>query len=268
MLTAMIKTNLSRIVFLLLVLFLSGIAHASEEIIEPSKVFVASGMHTFQFAYLTVAQISSGLILTWQDGQKQSNWVIDMNSYKDDIPCIYPDACNIITSSNCYAGCILEPPAPKIFDKKNKKLYFFLIGDNGLLLLFAATLKDRTVTNILVDSSFGEPSSLKLSPQRRYLAYNSGEHGSACEDFSALRIYDLMLYDYVLDSSKYLRKTYRTTGIITDIEPLMWISETKLKIRKRQWRCSPKAQTPNEGKTLIEIIKIPAVIKRIKTDYR
>jgi hypothetical protein len=255
-------THLLRIVYLLLAVFFSGIAHASEEIFEPSKVFVASGLRTFQFDFLTVAQTSSGLTLTWHDGQKQSTWVIDINSYMEQIPCTYTDACDSRASVNCYAGCIIEPPAPKIFDKKNKKLYFFLIGDEHLLVLFAANLKERTLTRILVDSTFGEPPSLKLSPQRRYLAYTSGHHGSACEDFLTLRIHDVVKNYDVSGSSRDPWKTYGATGIITSIEPIMWMSENKLKIRKRNWRCASAAHTPTEGKTLIEIIKIPDIITR------
>jgi len=203
-----------------------------------------------------------GLDLTWtqSDGRTQS-WEIRAKDFASAIKCS-EEMCSLPSAKGCYAGCVATPPIPKILDRRTGRLYFTVLGFDGEVTLFAFDLANAKTSPVLEDRSFGGIGEVSLSPGRRYLAYLRGHHGSYCEDFLRLRVYDLNERRHLSfpgDADPW--KRVHEAGIVDSYSDPRWLSENEIELRHSEWTIEACVgdKHPDEDRVTIVRLEIPPV---------
>jgi hypothetical protein len=188
---------------------------------------------------VTVVALERGLkVVWWDENDKLQQWKIDEGLLKGIVTCTDGDACQFAHYPRCYLGCVLQPPFPEFFDARAQRLYFSLQAYDRRGILIGADLAGRRVSRILEDGGAGDYVfwQLQPSPSGQYLAYLRGHHGSWCDDFFRLTVYDLTNSRHVTlpgDEDPWAR--VHKEGIVMSDDAFQWKSDTEVAVERREW---------------------------------
>lgn len=194
----------------------------------------------FRAGLFAASPFSRGLQLAWWDEKAgHQEWRISEDVLKEHLTCSDGEACAFEhLRATCYLGCALDAPVPEAFDARRRRLYFSVPLYDRRAIMLAADLSTRLVSRVLEDRSNGDFvfRQTELSPSGQYLAYLVTSHGSACEDFAVLRVFDVDRRRYVpLPGPAERWKTIHETETVTHDEAFQWESDSVVAVEQREW---------------------------------